>query len=60
MMMHRHAFVRIKGDNRKHKENISVSNRYRRNRDLERLSKLLSKTRDGDFVTIQFIVNLNC
>ena len=49
-MMHRLAFVRIKGDNRRLKENTSDNNSYRLNRDLERLSRPLSRTRDGDFV----------
>ena len=49
-MMYRLAFVKIKGDKRRLKENTSDNNSYRLNRDLERLSRPLSRTRDGDFV----------
>jgi hypothetical protein len=49
-MMHRLAFVKIKGDKRRLKENTSDSNSYRLNRDLERVSRPLSRIREGDFV----------
>jgi hypothetical protein len=50
MMMHKLALERIKGDRRRHRENTRDNNKYKLNRDLGRLSKPLSKTRDGDFL----------
>jgi hypothetical protein len=50
MMMHRLALERIKGDRRRLRESTRDNNRYKLNRDLGRLSKQLSKTRDGDFL----------
>jgi hypothetical protein len=50
MMMHKLAFVRIKGDSRRLRESTRDNNRYKLNRDLGRLSKQLSKTRDGDLL----------
>jgi len=49
MMMLRLAFGRIKGDNRRHRESTKGNSRYRLSRDLGRLSKLLSRIRDGDY-----------
>lgn len=49
MTIMRLGFGKIKGDNRRHKESTKGSSRYKRNRDLERLSKPLSRIRDGDY-----------
>lgn len=49
MTIMRLGLGRIKGDNRRHKESTKGNSRYRLSRDLERLSKPLSRIRDGDY-----------